>query len=292
MNNAFPAASVEDATWFVRGGRALKTPSPFGVMGIVNLTPDSFYDGGVHHMPPAGLEHALTLLEQGADILDLGAESSRPGAAELPPDEEIHRLAPVLMGLRHQAPWATVSVDTYHAATAAAVLEQGAVIINDISACAFDPGLLDVLVQYKPGYVLMHSQGRPETMQHNPRYEDVRREVREFFERNLARLVRAGLPEDRIVLDPGIGFGKTLAHNLELLAHPEDWLGFGRPVLMALSMKSVFGGLLSLSPARRGSATVAATALLRARGIFWHRVHHVADARQALAVATAFGGFQ
>ena len=290
MNNAFPAASVEDATWYVKGGRALKTPSPFGVMGIVNLTPDSFYDGGVHHMPPAGLEHALTLLEQGADILDLGAESSRPGAAELPPDEEIQRLAPVLMGLRHQAPWATVSVDTYHAATAAAVLEQGAVIINDISACAFDPGLLDVLVQYKPGYVLMHSQGRPQTMQHNPRYEDVRREVREFFERNLARLVRAGLPEDRIVLDPGIGFGKTLAHNLELLAHPEDWLGFGRPVLMALSMKSVFGGLLSLPPARRGAATVAATALLRARGVFWHRVHHVADARQALAVATAFGG--
>ena len=290
MNNAFPAASVEDATWYVKGGRALKTPSPFGVMGIVNLTPDSFYDGGVHHMPPAGLEHALILLEQGADILDLGAESSRPGAAELPPDEEIQRLAPVLMGLRHQAPWATVSVDTYHAATAAAVLEQGAVIINDISACAFDPGLLDVLVQYKPGYVLMHSQGRPQTMQHNPRYEDVRREVREFFERNLARLVRAGLPEDRIVLDPGIGFGKTLAHNLELLAHPEDWLGFGRPVLMALSMKSVFGGLLSLPPARRGAATVAATALLRARGIFWHRVHHVADARQALAVATALGG--
>ena len=290
MNNAFPEASVEDATWYVKGGRALKTPSPFGVMGIVNLTPDSFYDGGVHHMPPAGLEHALTLLEQGADILDLGAESSRPGAAELPPDEEIQRLAPVLMGLRHQAPWATVSVDTYHAATAASVLEQGAVIINDISACAFDPGLLDVLVQYKPGYVLMHSQGRPQTMQHNPRYEDVRREVREFFECNLARLVRAGLPEDRIVLDPGIGFGKTLAHNLELLAHPEDWLGFGRPVLMALSMKSVFGGLLSLPPARRGAATVAATALLRARGIFWHRVHHVADARQALAVATAFGG--
>ena len=289
MKNAFPAASAEDATWYIKGGRALKTPSPFGVMGIVNLTPDSFYDGGVHHRPPAGLEHALALLGQGADILDIGAESSRPGAAELPQDEEIQRLAPVLMGLRRQAPWAAVSVDTYHAATAAAVLEQGAVIINDISACTFDPGLLDVLVQYKPGYVLMHNHGRPETMQHNPHYVDVRHEVREFFERNLARLVRAGLPENRIVLDPGIGFGKTLAHNLELLAHPEDWLGFGRPVLMALSMKSVFGGLLSLPPARRGAATVAATALLRAKGIFWHRVHHVAEARQALKVATAFG---
>lgn len=288
MNNSFQVASVVDAGWHVMGGRALKTPSPFGVMGIVNLTPDSFYDGGAHNRPRAGLEHALTLLEQGADILDLGAESSRPGAVGLPPGEEIQRITPVLAGLRNRAPWAAVSVDTYNAATAASVLEQGAVIINDISACAFDPGLLDVLVQYKPGYVLMHSQGRPETMQHNPRYDDVRREVREFFEYNLARLVRAGVPENRIVLDPGIGFGKGLKHNLELLAHPEDWLGFGRPVLMALSMKSVFGGLLQLPPAQRGPATIAATALLRARGIFWHRVHHVADARQALAVATAF----
>ncbi len=288
MKNSFPVAPVTGAAWHVMGGRALKTPSPFGVMGIVNLTPDSFYDGGAHHLPPAGLRHALTLLEEGADILDLGAESSRPGAAELLPDDEIRRLTPVLMGLRRKAPWAVVSVDTYHAATAAAVLEQGAAIINDISACAFDPALLDVLVQYRPGYVLMHSQGRPETMQRNPQYTDVRREVREFFERNLARLVRAGVPEDRIILDPGIGFGKTLAHNLELLAHPEDWLDLGRPVLMALSMKSVFGGLLSLPPGERGAATVAATALLRARGVFWHRVHQVAAARQGLAVATAF----
>ena len=288
MNNSFPVASIADAAWYVRGGRALKTPSPFGVMGIVNLTPDSFYDGGVHHKPLAGLEHALTLLDQGADILDLGAESSRPGAVELSPDEEIQRITPVLAGLRHRAPWATVSVDTYHAATAASVLEQGAVIINDISACAFDPELLDVLVQYKPGYVLMHSQGRPEVMQHNPRYDDVRREMREFFEFNLGKLVRAGVPENRIVLDPGIGFGKVLKHNLELLAHPEDWLGFGRPVLMALSMKSVFGGLLNLTPAQRGPATIAATALLRSKGVFWHRVHHVAEARQGLAVATAF----
>lgn len=278
-----------DAAWHVMGGRALKTPSPFGIMGIVNLTPDSFYDGGLHNRAFAGLEHALALLEQGADILDLGAESSRPGATELPPSEEMQRITPVLAGLRNRAPWAAVSVDTYHAATAASVLEQGAVIINDISACAFDPGLLDVLVQYKPGYVLMHSQGRPETMQQNPSYDNVRHQVQAFFEYNLARLVRAGVPENRIVLDPGIGFGKGLQHNLELLAHPEDWLGFGRPVLMALSMKSVFGGLLQLPPAQRAPATIAATALLRARGIFWHRVHHVSEARQALAVATAFG---
>ncbi|QCC86071.1 dihydropteroate synthase [Desulfovibrio desulfuricans] len=256
-------------------------------MGIVNLTPDSFYDGGRHNGPLPGISHALSLLDQGADILDLGAESSRPGAAELPPQQETERLLPILAGLRRAAPGAVVSVDTYHAATAATVLNMGAAIINDISACAFDPALLDVLVQYKPGYVLMHSQGRPQTMQHNPQYTDVRREVLQFFEREMSRLVRAGLPENRIILDPGIGFGKTLEHNLALLAHPQDWLSLGRPVLMALSMKSVFGGLLGLPPQQRGLATATATAILREKGIYWHRVHDVAAARQAMTVAMA-----
>ena len=275
------------ADWHILGGRALMTPSPFGVMGIVNLTPDSFYDGGQHDSPAPGIRHALALRDQGADILDLGAESSRPGAAELSPQQETERLMPVLAGLRRKAPAAVISVDTYHAETAATVLGLGVSIINDISACSFDPGLLDVLVQYKPGYVLMHSQGRPKTMQHNPSYTDVRREVREFFEREMSRLVRAGLPEDRIVLDPGIGFGKTLEHNLALLAHPEDWLELGRTVLMALSMKSIFGGLLGLPPQQRGLATATATAMLRGKGVFWHRVHDVAAARQAMTVALA-----
>ena len=282
-----PAALSRGADWHILGGRALKTPSPFGVMGIVNLTPDSFYDGGLHDSPAPGIRHALALRDQGADILDLGAESSRPGAAELSPQQETERLLPVLADLQRKAPAAIVSVDTYHAETAATVLQLGVPIINDISACSFDPALLDVLVQYKPGYVLMHSQGRPKTMQQNPSYSDVRREVREFFEREMSRLVRAGLPEDRIVLDPGIGFGKTLEHNLTLLAHPEDWLDLGRPVLMALSMKSVFGGLLGLPPHQRGLATATATAMLRSKGIFWHRVHDVAAARQAMTVALA-----
>ena len=286
-DNTRQSAFNTSADWHILGGRALKTPSPFGVMGIVNLTPDSFYDGGQHDSPAPGIRHALALRDQGADILDLGAESSRPGAAELSPQQETARLLPVLAGLRRKAPATVVSVDTYHAETAATVLQLGVSIINDISACSFDPALLDVLVQYKPGYVLMHSQGRPKTMQQNPSYSDVRREVREFFEREMSRLVRAGLPEDRIVLDPGIGFGKTLEHNLTLLAHPEDWLDLGRPVLMALSMKSVFGGLLGLPPYQRGLATATATAMLRSKGIFWHRVHDVAAARQAMTVALA-----
>jgi dihydropteroate synthase len=256
-------------------------------MGIVNLTPDSFYDGDSHARVRDRVEHALRLHAEGADILDLGAESSRPGAAELEPAEELSRLLPVLFALKREAKGAIISVDTYHADTAAAALELGVSVINDISACIFDPGLQDVLAQYKPGYVLMHSGGRPGNMQDDPQYDDVRREVMTFFERSLTRLVGAGLPEDRIVLDPGIGFGKTLAHNMELLAHPEDWFSFGRPVLMALSMKSVFGGLLGLSTAGRGTSTQVATALLWGRGVFWHRVHEVAEIRRSLALAAA-----
>lgn len=276
------SGKAEAGTWIVAGGRALCASSPFGVMGIVNLTPDSFYDGGRHADAVSGLAHALRLRDDGADVLDLGAESSRPGAAPLSAGEELRRLLPVLAGLKREAPAACLSVDTYHAATAAAVLAQGVQIINDISACRFDPELLDVLVEYKPGYVLMHSQGRPEVMQRSPRYDDVRREVRTFFEREMARLVRAGLPEDRIVLDPGIGFGKTLEHNLTLLAHPEDWLALGRPVLMGLSMKSLFGGLLGLAADERGTATQVATGRLWERGVFWHRVHDVAATRRTL----------
>ena len=281
------SGNTQAGTWIVAGGRTLGASAPFGVMGIVNLTPDSFYDGGRHADAVSGLAHALRLRDDGADILDIGAESSRPGAAPLSAGEELRRLLPVLAGLKREAPGACLSVDTYHAATAAAVLTQGVRIINDISACRFDPELLDVLVEYKPGYVLMHSQGRPEVMQRSPRYDDVRREVREFFEREMGRLVRAGLPEDRIVLDPGIGFGKTLEHNLTLLAHPEDWLTLGRPVLMGLSMKSLFGGLLGLAAAERGTATQVATARLWERGAFWHRVHDVAATRQTLQLLAA-----
>ncbi|GFH63065.1 MAG: dihydropteroate synthase [Candidatus Desulfovibrio kirbyi] len=256
-------------------------------MGIVNVTPDSFYDGAPHAAVEDRVAHALRLLDQGADILDVGAESSRPGAVELAPTEELSRLLPVLLAIRHNAPGAVVSVDTYHAETAAAALSLGASVINDISACAFDPALLDILAQYKPGYVLTHSQGRPWDMQRDPRYKNVRSEVMTFFERSLTRFVRAGMPEDRIVLDPGIGFGKTLSHTMELLAHPEDWLAFGRPVLMGLSMKSMFGGLFGLAPDARGVSTQVTTALLWDRGVFWHRVHEVAGARHSLTLAAA-----
>ena len=279
-----------DRHWLLRGGRALCV-SPFCVMGIVNLTPDSFYDGGAHAMPEAAVSHALGLLEQGAHILDLGAESTRPGARELAPEEEQARLLPVLRGLREapQGREAALSIDTYKAATARLALEAGADIINDISACAFDPALRDVLVEYKPGYVLMHCRGRPADMQADPGYTDVMDEVVHFFERELAGLCAAGLPEKSIVLDPGIGFGKRLEDNLALLRGIPRLCSLGRPLLIGLSMKSLFGDLPGLAPERRGVATQIATALSAVKGALLHRVHDVAGALDALRLAYAMG---
>ncbi len=275
-------------TWTLRGGKAF-TPAPFGIMGIVNITPDSFYDGGRHASTETALAHARQLMRDGAHILDLGAESSRPGAAPVSPREEQQRLLPVLRQLRNDGA-TPLSVDTYHADTARAALEAGADIINDISACAMDPALREVILEYKPGYVLMHSQGTPETMQRAPRYTDVVDEVSAFFETHLNALAAAGLPENRIVLDPGIGFGKCMEHNVALLNHIDRFLTLGRPVLMGLSMKSLFGALLGLPADQRGTATQVATALLARRGVALHRVHDAAETAHTLRLVQAMEG--
>ena len=274
--------------WLLRGGKTLCV-SPFCVMGIVNITPDSFYDGGAHNTPGSALRRCLRLLGQGAHILDLGAQSSRPGARELAPAEEQARLLPVLRGLREhpRSREATLSIDTYRSSTARLALEAGADIINDISACAFDPALLETLVEHKPGYVLMHCRGHPADMQADPRYTKVVDEVLCFFERELTRLCKAGLAERSIVLDPGIGFGKRLEDNIALLRAVPRLCRLGRPLLVGLSMKSLFGDLLGLAPARRGPATQIAAALLAAKGVSLHRVHNVAGALDALRLAQA-----
>ncbi len=272
--------------WHISTG-PLEHAGSAGILGIVNLTPDSFFAQSRCSATDAAVARALRLLDEGADIIDLGAESSRPGSEPVSPQTELERLVPVIDALRTQAPQAVLSVDTYHARTAAAVLDHGVQIINDISACSFDPELLDVLVQYKPGYVLMHCQGRPRDMQDHPVYADVVQEVTDFFEQKLASLVRAGLPENRVVLDPGIGFGKRMDHNLALMAHPEAWAFLGRPSLMACSMKSVFGDLLQLPTEERACATQVATALTCTRGYHWHRVHHVADTSRTLRLVHA-----
>ncbi len=289
------------------GGRRL-VPDPFLVVGIVNVTPDSFFDGGRHDTPDAAVAHALALVRDGADMVDVGGESTRPGSDPVSPDEELRRVLPVVRELVRTcadpafaagyAPGSerdrasvfppVVAVDTAKAACAAACLEAGATVVNDVSACAWDPGLLDVLVQYRPGYVLMHSLGRPKTMQDRPAYRDVVEEVLAFFERELSRLTAAGLPEEHVALDPGIGFGKLLEHNLALLRGLPRIAALGRPVYLGLSNKSLFDGLFGLPPQGRGPATMAATALAGARGAHVHRVHDVAGARIGLRLAREF----
>lgn len=287
------------------GGGSVLVPDPFLVAGVLNVTPDSFYDGGAHDTCGAALAHGLALGRCGADMVDVGGESTRPGSDPVPGDVELGRVVPVVRGLVRAfadpgfalapdcgqglipptAQRPLVSVDTRRAACAAACLEAGAAIINDVSALSADPGLADVLAQYRPGYVLMHSQGIPKTMQAAPAYDNVADAVLAFFERGLARLVAAGLPEEHVALDPGIGFGKLLVHNLELLRALPRFAALGRPVYLGLSNKSFFQGLFGLDVAARGPATMTATALCGVLGAHVHRVHDVTAARQALALA-------
>lgn len=279
---------MTSSVWVLRGGWRLHA-QPFAVVGIVNATPDSFYDGGKHADTEAAVAHGLALAAQGADMLDVGGESTRPFADPVPVDEELTRVVPVVRALAAAAPEIPVAVDTVKAEVARQALDAGAVAVNDVSAMGVDPALADVLAQYQPGYVLMHAQGTPRTMQVAPHYEDVVEEVLRFFEAKLAVLTRF-LPEDRIVLDPGIGFGKTLEHNLALLRAVDRFAALGRPLYIGISHKSLWKGLLGREVGERLPATIAATAVLGLRGIAFHRVHDVGPCRDALMVAAALGG--
>lgn len=285
-NGAFSPVSSEK-----QGG----TPSRFTLWGVVNVTPDSFYDGGRHPSFESAFSHARRLAADGARILDLGGASSRPGARDVPVEDERRRVLPLVRALstgrgKRTPPDTLLSVDTWRADVASAVLEASADIINDISACAWDPALMDVIAQYRPGYVLMHCRPdtTPGTMQDSPRYDNVLDEVIAFFNARMSALVQAGLPEEHIMLDPGIGFGKTAAHNCALLSGMDRLLSLGRPVLLGVSNKSLFGDLLGLDVSRRIESTNVCTALLAARGVTHHRVHDVASARRALTLTEHF----
>lgn len=282
-------------TWTIKGGRVLG-PAPFFIAGIVNVTPDSFYDGGRHFDPLSALDHGRKLVRQGAHILDVGGESTRPGAEPVPMSEELLRVLPVVAGLSELGCsgldsddctlYPVLSIDTFKAKVADAALAAGAHIVNDISACRFDPKLAEVLAEHKPGYVLMHALDTPRRMQSAPKYLDVVDEIMSFLAERLEYLVGKGLPEDRIVIDPGIGFGKTPEHNIAIMRNVDRFGEFGLPVYMGLSNKSVWGALLDLGVEQRTYATVAATVATYARGAAIHRVHDVAAAHQALTVAS------
>lgn len=268
------------------GGSPVPAARGFGLLGILNLAPDSFFDGGKYNTIDLALEKAANLLADGADVIDVGAESTRPGASRISQAEEGRRLFPVLNSIRSLFPDVVISVDTRNSETARAALAGGCQIINDVSACRHDPGLLDVLAQYRPGYVLMHAKGTPDTMQIKPEYENVVDEVRVFFDVWLRRLTAAGLPENRIALDPGIGFGKTRAHNLQLLKAMDKFREFGRPLLAGVSMKAFLarfcGGLKD-----RGEATALVSTLLYSKGVAWHRVHEPGRVGSALSLGQA-----
>ncbi|MDQ3090259.1 MAG: dihydropteroate synthase [Actinomycetota bacterium] len=262
--------------------------APYAIMGVVNVTPDSFSDGGRYLRHADAIAHGRDLVAQGAGILDVGGESTRPGAEPVGEDEELRRVVPVLEGLAGAG--ARLSVDTTKAAVARAALEAGAEIVNDVSALRFDPALAGVVAGAGCDVCLMHMLGEPRTMQDAPRYDDVVDDVKAFLEKRLAFAVGAGIAEERVWLDPGIGFGKTAAHNLELLRRLGELVELGRPVVVGTSRKS-FLGRLSGSPGRevgdRVAGTIATNVLALERGATIFRVHDVAAVHDALAVAAA-----
>jgi dihydropteroate synthase len=259
-------------------------PRP-SVMGVVNVTPDSFSDGGVFLHPQAAIAEARGMLEEGAAIIDLGGESTRPGSEGVPLDEELRRVEPVLAALAD----APVSIDTSKAEVARRALEAGAVLVNDVTALRGDPELAGVVAGSDACLCLMHMLGEPRTMQDEPRYDDVVSEVKAFLEGRLSFAVEAGIDEERVCLDPGIGFGKTADHNLELLARLDEIVALGRPVLVGASRKRFLGRLLGDDDALTGpvSAGVAVAVLAYVRGAAIFRAHDVKEHVEALAAARA-----
>ena len=256
------------------------------VMGIVNVTPDSFSDGGVNLAPDDAVATARRMRAEGAAIVDIGGESTRPGSAGVSLDEELRRVAPVLEGLAGEVP---VSIDTAKAEVARRALALGAELVNDVTALRGDPELGDVVAESGAYLCLMHMRGEPRTMQVDPTYEEVASEVAAFLEERLRFAVDLGVPEERICLDPGIGFGKTVAHNFELIARLDVLLALGRPVLVGFSRKSSLGRVLGDTSATTGplSASLAAAVAAYERGATILRVHDVKEHVEALTVAAA-----
>ena len=272
-------------TWTLRD-RTLTPGRPALVMGIVNVTPDSFSDGGRFVDPAIAVAHGLELARQGADILDIGGESSRPGAEPITIEDELARVVPVIRGLA-QATTLPLSVDTTKAIVAEAALEAGAHIVNDISALG-DPQMAAVLRRHRAGVVLMHMQGTPQTMQIQPHYADVVAEVVAFLQARLRGAVELGIAESAIVLDPGIGFGKSSQHNIRLLADLADLGKLGRPVLLGVSRKGFLGRLLDRPVEDRLAASLAAACHALTLGSAQIlRVHDVAQTRDAVRVIAA-----
>ena len=268
------------------GDRTLD-PDPV-LVGVLNVTPDSFSDGGDFFDPEKAASRAAAMLDEGAQIIDVGGESTRPGSDPVPPEEEVRRVVPVIRAIFAERPSVIVSIDTYRAATAGAALEAGARIVNDVTALRADPRMTQLVADARCPVVLMHMLGEPKTMQRAPRYDDVTREVRDFLAVRAEHAVAAGVQQENVILDPGIGFGKTVEHNLKILQQLEALVALGFPVLVGASRKRFIGGITGVEEARdRVFGTVAANVIAYERGATFFRVHDVRANREALAVAQA-----
>jgi dihydropteroate synthase len=263
-------------------------PEPFRVMGVLNVTPDSFSDGGQYLESGAAVAHGVELIEAGAAILDIGGESTRPGAEPVGAEEERRRVVPVISALAASGRDVALSIDTSKASVAAAALDAGATFVNDVTAFRADPALAGLVADRGVDCCLMHMLGEPRTMQIDPRYDDVVGDVKAFLEERMSFAVGAGIAEGRILLDPGIGFGKTLEHNLELLRRLDELVALGRPVVIGTSRKSFLGTLTGREdPQARVPGTIATNVLAYERGARVFRVHDVAPVVDALRVTAA-----
>ncbi len=274
--------------WQLRN-RALDLPRRPLVMGIVNVTPDSFSDGGRFLDANAAVAHAFKLVADGADLLDIGGESTRPYAEPVEAEEELKRVLPVIEQLASQV-HVPISIDTSKAAVARAAVAAGAEIINDVTGLESDPEMMQVALDATAGVCVMHMQGTPQTMQDNPTYTDVVAEVRDYLRARRDALVAAGIARERICLDPGIGFGKTHEHNLTLMAHCHELHSLGCPMLVGHSRKGFLAKLIGDKEADRTSATIGAALSLAAQGVQIVRVHDVRPVREALVAFEATGG--
>lgn len=285
-------ATAPELVWQCRDRRVVIGGRPL-VLGIINVTPDSFSDGGRFHDPAAAVEHGLKLVAEGADLLDVGGESTRPGSQPVPADEQIRRVLPVVSELVKQAA-VPVSVDTTLAEVARQCLDAGAAIINDVTGLRGDPDMPAVAARTGAGAIVMHMQGSPTTMQVAPKYGDVVAEVGEFFAERLASLTAAGINPDAIALDPGIGFGKTTEHNLRLLANLDRFRRFGRPLCLGVSRKGFAGRLCNRPvPADRMPASLAVACFaVAANAAHVLRVHDVAATRDAAVLWDAISQYR
>ena len=261
----------------------LTNPNRVLIQGILNITPDSFSDGGLYLNPKKAFDHAIKLLNDGCDIIDIGGESSRPGSTPVSAQEEMDRIIPVIEKIKNEVD-CIISVDTYKAYVASEAIKYGANIVNDITGLSHDPDMIDLVVKYNIPVILMHMQGNPKSMQKNPFYYNVVDEIITFFKKQIGKLDKKGFPLNKIILDPGIGFGKTLKHNLKILKNIDIICNLECHTLIGTSRKSFIGDILKCPPEKRLEGTISSNLYAIIQGVKIIRVHDVLEMRKAITI--------